>query len=67
MNYRKISTGILGILLLAGSLSCKKTFDKLLNNPNYPSPSTADVDLYLNEVQLDFLSFWVSTGDVGAQ
>ncbi|MEP6747963.1 MAG: SusD/RagB family nutrient-binding outer membrane lipoprotein [Bacteroidota bacterium] len=67
MNYRKILTGILGILLLAGSLSCKKTFDKLLTNPNFPSPSTADVDLYLNEVQLDFISFWATTGDYGAQ
>ncbi len=67
MNYRKIITAIAGILLLAGAFSCKKTFDNLLNNPNYPSPSTADVDLYLNEVQLDFNSFWTTTADYGAQ
>lgn len=67
MHYRKILPGILGILLLAGSMSCKKTFDKLLTNPNYPSPSTADVDLYLNEVQLDFNSFWSTSETYGAQ
>jgi len=67
MNYRKIIPGIVGILLLAGFVSCKKQFDKLLTNPNYPSPSTADVDLYLNEVQLDFNYFWTSAADYGGQ
>ena len=68
MNYRKILPGILGILLVAGvSSSCKKTFDKLLDNPNYPSPSTADVDLYLNVVQVDFNSFWTTMADYGGQ
>jgi len=66
MNYRKILPGILGILLMAGvSSSCKKTFDRLLDNPNYPSPSTADVDLYLNVVQVDFNSFWTTLADYG--
>ena len=67
MNYKKILPAILGILLITGASSCKKQFDKLLTNPNYPSPSTADVDLYLNEVQLDFNSFWTNAGDYGAQ
>ena len=68
MNYRKILPGILGILLMAGvSSSCKKTFDRLLDNPNYPSPSTADVDLYLNVVQVDFNSFWTTMADYGGQ
>ncbi|MEO6315779.1 MAG: SusD/RagB family nutrient-binding outer membrane lipoprotein [Chitinophagaceae bacterium] len=68
MHYRKILPGIVGILLLAAvSSSCKKQFDKLLANPNYPSPSTADVDLYLNEVQLDFSYLWVSAGDQAGQ
>ncbi len=67
MNYKKILPAILGILLIAGVSSCKKQFEKLLNNPNYPSPSTADVDLYLNEVQLDFNNFWTTAGDYGAQ
>lgn len=67
MNYKKILPAILGILLVSGVSSCKKQFDKLLNNPNYPSPSTADVDLYLNEVQLDFNSFWTNAADYGGQ
>jgi Starch-binding associating with outer membrane/Susd and RagB outer membrane lipoprotein len=67
MNYKKLLPVILGILLLAGVSSCKKQFDKLLTNPNFPSPSTADVDLFLNEVQLDFNNFWTSAGDYGAQ
>jgi hypothetical protein len=67
MNYKKILPAILGILLLTGASSCKKQFDKLLTNPNYPSPSTADVDLYLNEVQLDFNNFWTTAGDYGGQ
>ena len=67
MNYKKILPVILGILFAAGLSSCKKQFDKLLTNPNYPSPSTADVDLYLNEVQLDFNSFWTNAADYGGQ
>jgi len=67
MNYKKIFTAVLGILLLSGFSSCKKTFDRLLTNPNFPSPSTADVDLYLNEVQLDFAYVWSTTGDYGGQ
>ena len=40
--------------------SCKK-FDNMLNDPNSPSPETADVDLYLNYVQLAFTNFYGST------
>jgi SusD/RagB-like outer membrane lipoprotein len=54
MNYKKI---IFGIAVVLATASCKKTFDNLLNDPNYPNPSTADVDLYLNQVQLGFSLF----------
>ena len=67
MNFKKILPAILGILLIGCFSSCKKQFDKLLINPNYPSASTADVDLYLNEVQLDFNNFWTAAGDYSAQ
>ena len=51
MKYIKIFLGsLLGLLSIT---SCNKSFDPLLTNPNYPSTSTADVDLYLNKVQLD--------------
>jgi hypothetical protein len=67
MTIKKIFTGLLAIGVLAGSSSCKKSLDNLLNNPNYPSPTTADVDLYLNQVQLSFNNFWVTASDYGAQ
>ncbi len=68
MKYRKILTGLMGILLLTVvSSSCKKQFEKLLDNPNFPNASTADVDLYLNEVQLDFSYVWTNAGDYGGQ
>ena len=75
MNYKKI---IFGIAILIGTASCKKTFDNLLNDPNNPSTSTADVDLYLNQVQIGFNlylsgspanlgSAYPSASDFGAQ
>lgn len=56
MKYKKI---VFGLLLVATSFTaCNKELDSLLTNPNYPSTSTADVDLYLNKVQLDFNNFF---------
>jgi uncharacterized lipoprotein YajG len=46
--------------LVAGMAACNKEMNSLLNNPNYPSPATADVDLYLNQVQLSFNNFYIS-------
>jgi hypothetical protein len=67
MNFKKIFIAILGISLLAANTSCKKSLEDLLNNPNYPGASTADVDLYLNQVQLSFNNFWVTASDYGGQ
>lgn len=47
-----------GVVLLH---SCKK-FDKMLQNPNSPTPETANVDLYLNSIQLSFTNFYGVTG-----
>ncbi len=56
MKYKKI---VFGLLLVATSFTaCNKELDGLLTNPNYPSTSTADVDLYLNKIQLDFNGFF---------
>jgi len=60
-------------LLIFISLSigaCKKLdkdFDALLNNPNLPSTSSADVDLYLNSVQLSFPSFFYDISNNGSE
>jgi len=67
MTIKKIFSGLLVIGVLAGTSSCKKSLDNLLNNPNYPGTTTADVDLYLNQVQLSFNNFWVTASDYGAQ
>ena len=41
--------------------ACTKITDKELINPNFPSESTADVDLYLNAVEGSFEGFFQST------
>ena len=56
MKYKKIVFGLL--LVATGFTACNKEFDTLLTNPNYPSTATADVDLYLNTVQLSFNGFF---------
>lgn len=66
MNKSKILFGLL-LFVLATGPSCKKEMDKLLNNPNWPTPETADVDLYLNKVQLEFKDYWNSASDYGAE
>ncbi|HET9057337.1 MAG TPA: SusD/RagB family nutrient-binding outer membrane lipoprotein [Chitinophagaceae bacterium] len=48
-------------------LACTKRLDSLLDNPNYPNLSTADVDLFLNAEQLNFNTFWISTSDIAGQ
>lgn len=64
MNYKKI---ILGISFIATIISCNKKLDSLLVNPNLPTTSTADVDLYLNQVQLSFKGFFSEASDYGGQ
>ncbi len=64
MKYKKI---LLGVLLITGISSCTKQFDSLLNNPNYPQLPNADVDLYLNQVQINFNNFWSNVSDYTGQ
>jgi len=64
MKYKKI---VFGLLLVATSFTaCTKQLDSLLENPNYPSMSTADVDLYLNTIQINFNSFQNAASSNGA-
>jgi len=64
MKYKKI---VFGLLLVAASFTaCTKQLDSLLENPNYPSMSTADVDLYLNTIQINFNSFQNAASSNGA-
>ena len=65
MKYKKILLGLL--LVTTGMTACNKQLDSLLDNPNAPSLSTADVDLYLNDVQINFNNFYSSASDFGGQ
>ena len=55
---------ILILPALVGLGSCKR-FSELLENPNNPSPSSADVDLYLNAVQLSFANVFNDANGYG--
>ena len=65
MKYKKIIYALAGLILWVGMNSCKKEMNRLLNNPNAPTPETADVDLYLNAVQGNFVQFWSNASDNG--
>jgi len=65
MKYKKIIYALAGLILWVGMNSCKKDLNRLLNNPNAPTPETADVDLYLNAVQGNFVQFWSNASDNG--
>ncbi|HLZ86939.1 MAG TPA: SusD/RagB family nutrient-binding outer membrane lipoprotein [Puia sp.] len=51
--------------LLSGS--CNKQLSPLLNNPSTASPSAADPDLYLNNLQLNFKGFFQDASDLSDQ
>lgn len=64
MRHLKI---ILILALFSTSVACNKQLDSLLDNPNAPSASTADVDLLLNTVQLSFTGFFDNASNTGGQ
>jgi len=47
--------------------SCDKTLDRLLVNPNSPSPDAANADLYLNQAQLGFAGFFNTASGFGME
>ena len=64
MKYKKI---IFTILTTAVLISCSKDLDRLLDNPNTPSPQAADADLYLTHVQINFASCFDAASGFGMQ
>ncbi|HEY4155607.1 MAG TPA: SusD/RagB family nutrient-binding outer membrane lipoprotein [Puia sp.] len=55
-------------LMLILTASCKRVNDNLsglLNDPSKPSLEAADVDLYLNNIQINFANFYSSYDNVG--
>jgi len=64
MKLKKIFLFASALIVFAG---CKKFDDNLnglLDNPSLPSPAAADVDLYLNNLQLGFQSFYQQASDL---
>lgn len=66
MNNRRKYILVVAVFLTALT-SCKKEFEDYLVNPNNPSPETADVNLYLNKVQMSFKSFWNAASGNGKE
>ena len=57
------------ILVLSVSLlgSCSKKLDELLVNPNGPTPESANADLYLTQLQLNFAGFFNGASSYGME
>jgi len=52
------------ILLLGACNKLNDNLDQQLNNPNAPTPAAADVDLYLGNLELNFIGFFQGNSDV---
>ena len=59
---------ILLIFIIIGALSsCEKKLDRLLVNPNSPTPDAASTDLYLTQAQLSFAGFFNTASVFGME
>ncbi|GAC1395056.1 MAG: SusD/RagB family nutrient-binding outer membrane lipoprotein [Sediminibacterium sp.] len=67
MNMKKLMIYCSVALLLVSCSKLNDDFNGLLNNPNQPTPNSADVDLYLNSIQLSFSNFYTGLSDLGGQ
>lgn len=47
--------------------SCDRTLDRLLVNPNSPTPESANADLYLNQAELGFAGFFNNASSYGME
>jgi hypothetical protein len=61
---KKIFLILITIMALS---SCKKTLDRLLTDPNWPIPESANTDLYLTQAQLSFAGFYNTASGFGMQ
>ncbi len=63
---KKYINRLLSIVIIISIGSCSK-LDSGLVNPNSAKPEDANVDLYLNEVQLNFVSLYRGLSEVGEE
>ncbi len=59
---KKIFLILITTIALSG---CDKTLDRLLVNPNGPTPESANADLYLNQAELSFAGFFNTASGLG--
>lgn len=59
-----ISLTVLSVIVSVGCKKFNDKFDSLLADPNLPSLSAADADLYLNNVMLNFETFHRNASDL---
>jgi hypothetical protein len=64
MKMKKIFILVLSVSLLG---SCTKKLDELLVNPNGPTPESANADLYLTQLQLNFAGFFNGASSYGME
>lgn len=67
MNMKQYKYLLIVTALVLSVTSCKKKLDELLVNPNTPTLDKADVDLYLNGIQLSFADFFNTMSDRGSE
>lgn len=58
---------LLFLFMLTALGACEKKLDRLLVNPNTPTPEAADANLLLNQVQLGFAGFFNGASNIGMQ
>lgn len=58
---------ILIFLTITALTACEKKLDRLLVNPNSPTPETASSDLYLTQAQLSFAGFFNTASGFGME
>ncbi|MCM8567801.1 SusD/RagB family nutrient-binding outer membrane lipoprotein [Gramella jeungdoensis] len=69
--YKHIKNSVIKVfamaIVLLGANSCETTELEILENPNALAPGNADVDFYLNSMQVDLASYFESITEEGME
>ena len=58
MKYKKLIFMVLTIAVMGSCKKASEKFDRLLDNPNSPTPESANADLFLTNIQISFAGFF---------